>query len=130
MSHHSSAAGRIILRSRDGKETILDEGRSPRFVTSGHIVFLRNRSLWAMPFDLNSQAAGSPVKIADGVAGSIAVSADGTLVYVGGKPGTFQLVWVDATSGHEQIVEGAPTGAHQDVSCLQTRAHCARDSYS
>jgi len=109
-----SAAGRIILRSRDGKETILTEGRSPRFVGSGHIVFLRNRSLWAMPFDLSSQAAGSPVKIADGVAGSFAVSADGTLVYVGGKPGTFQLVWVDA-SGHEQVVAGAPTGAHQDI---------------
>jgi Tol biopolymer transport system component len=110
-----SANGKtIILRSRDGKESVLTEGRSPRFVASGHIVFLRNQSLWAMAFDPNSAAAGSPVKIADGVAGSIAVSADGTLVYVGGRPGAAQLVWVDA-NGHEQVVAGGPTGAYQDV---------------
>jgi serine/threonine-protein kinase len=109
-----SASGRIILRTQDGTETVLTEGRSPRFVTSGHIVFLRNQSLWAMPFDLTSAVAGGPVKIADGVAGSFAVSADGTLVYVGGRQGAAQLVWVDA-SGREQVVAGVPTGAYGDA---------------
>ncbi|MBI4475884.1 MAG: serine/threonine-protein kinase, partial [Acidobacteria bacterium] len=106
---------RIILRSRDGKEMVLTEGRSPRFVSSGHIVFLRDESLWAMPFDLDSMAAKSdPVKIADGVVGSIAISDDGTLANVGGRPGGAQLVWLDAR-GHEQVIAGAQTARYQEA---------------
>jgi Tol biopolymer transport system component len=59
-------------------------------------------------------ATGDPVKIADGVAGSIAVSDEGTLAYVGGRPGGVQLVWVDAR-GHEQVIAGAQTARYQEV---------------
>src|SRR5262249_10889982 len=44
----------------------------------------------------------------------IAVSDNGTLAYVGGKPGGAQLVWVD-TAGHEQVIAGTQTARYQDV---------------
>jgi hypothetical protein len=63
-------------------------GDSPTLTPSGHLVFGRNSTLWAAPFDRNSlDVRREAVPVLEGVSGTqaastaYAVSADGTLVY-------------------------------------------------
>jgi serine/threonine-protein kinase len=70
-------------------------GTFPRYVSSGHVVFARANSLWAIPFDAGRlEATGPAVPVVDGVdvaptgVAQFAVSRDGTLVYApAGGPG-------------------------------------------
>jgi Tol biopolymer transport system component len=98
-------------------------GTSPRYVPSGHLLFVQQGSLMAAPFDADRIAiTGPPVSVLPGVrqdtadgAGFYSVSDTGTLVYVTGGPAASprQLVWVDR-SGTErplaapQLAYGVP----------------------
>jgi eukaryotic-like serine/threonine-protein kinase len=98
----------------DGDERILVEGGSqPRYARSGHLVFLREDALWAVPFDVEKlQVRGRPVMVQPGVLtepdglAHYAVSAEGTLVYApgGGWRPARRVVWVSPTGA----VEAAP----------------------
>ena len=72
-----------------GQRTNLLPGTTPWFATSGHLIFWREGSLWAVPFDPDRLAVeGTPVVVVDGVASytvvnaaAYALAANGTLVY-------------------------------------------------
>ncbi len=95
---------RIAVQSLEsGERKILVDGTSPHYAPSGHIVFAKLGSLWAVPFDVERlEVTGSPAPVLEGIqinAGgyaSFTVSRDGSLVYM---PGTAmsesELVWVD-----------------------------------
>ena len=94
-------------------------GGMPVYVPTGHIVYAFEGSLRAVVFDAETlQVRGSPVTVADGVAttlsgsGNFAVSANGTLVYVAGRPGggARRLVWVDRAGKEEPLA--APERAY------------------
>ena len=99
-----------------GEPEDLTRGTHAQFVSTGHILFRRDDSLWAMPFDVvRGETTSGPVQVLpEAVAyGSwlpnYAVSAEGTLVYL---PGTRaepvrQLVWVDR-DGREEALPLAP----------------------
>jgi hypothetical protein len=78
-----------VLTMADGAVKTLTEGRAPRFVGPGHLVFDRDETVWAVPFEPNSRTvAGIAVPVLDGVGTSggsrtilISVSISGTLVY-------------------------------------------------
>ena len=85
-------------------QTVVDGGTHARYVRSGHVVFAREGSLWAVPFDEGRfEALGEAVKVVDGVAtepegaAHFSVSNNGTLAFVSG--GVWEvnrrLVWVD-----------------------------------
>jgi serine/threonine-protein kinase len=84
-----SATGRIgavSLATRGGRRAFL-EGFTPRYASTGHIIFWQSGALWAVPFDLSRlEPMGEPVQVVESVfSGSYArfsLSADGTLVYV------------------------------------------------
>ena len=61
----SLPAARIAaLDLATGQQRILLEGTHPRFISTGHIVFARPNSLWAVPFDPERlELTGSPVPI-------------------------------------------------------------------
>ena len=83
-----------------------------RYVETGHIVFLRGDSFWAMPFDLDRLAVmGEPVRLLDGVLGTVAVSREGTLAYLAGQAEARELVWVDQ-DGREETVAGTQRAAY------------------
>ncbi len=103
-----------VLTLETGEQRVLLEGGTrPGYVPTGpgpdgrgtgHIVYYRAGSLFAVPFDLDRlQVLGSPVPILEGVAGfALAGSADytfsdsGALVYTpGGSESNSTLVWVD-----------------------------------
>jgi serine/threonine protein kinase/Tol biopolymer transport system component len=95
---------KIAVQSlKTGQRRILLTGVGPHFVPTGHIVFFRAGSLWAVPFDpTRLELTGSPTPVVQGIHVEWAVwpyftlANDGTLVYVPGAPlDAKRLVWVD-----------------------------------
>ena len=98
----------VAISLASGEQKDLTEGSWPQYVPSGHLVFLRGTSLWAVPFDSNRVAVtGTAVRLLDGVVGLPAVSRDGTLVYLSGVPQLVKLVWIDR-QGREDPLDLAP----------------------
>ena len=97
-------SGVSVLAFESGKVIeVSPYGSSPIYAPSGHILFPRGNTLFAVPFDLDRlEVAGPEVAVLQGVrvenGGSLQadVSRDGVLVYVpaDGAIGT-ELVWVD-----------------------------------
>jgi serine/threonine-protein kinase len=105
----------IVVHPLDGGErrTLVQGGADARYVTSGHLVYLKTGTLMAVPFDLDSlETDGAPVALVDGVmqsinqpvyedetgAGQFAVSSSGSLVYALGGLTPMRdttLAWVD-----------------------------------
>jgi serine/threonine protein kinase len=89
------------------------QGSSPRYLSSGHLIYAQLGALMAVPFDVQRlEVTGTPVPVVQGLVQSsaygdaqYAVSAHGTLVYVPGgiDAGEKALVWVDR-QGVEQAV--------------------------
>jgi serine/threonine-protein kinase len=77
------------------KERVHQGGLSTRYVPTGHLVYVQDYTLMAVPFDLASQGiTGAPIALEQGVRASVgwgkadfAISDNGTLVYIpGGEP--------------------------------------------
>jgi eukaryotic-like serine/threonine-protein kinase len=80
------------------RKVIINGGCDARYVSSGHLVYVRGTSLHAVPFDIDTlEVRGQPVEVTSGVANhsaggaEYAFSRNGTLVYfspgVGGDEG-------------------------------------------
>jgi len=102
-----------------------------RYLPSGHVVYIRDRTLFAAPFDLNRlELTGTPVPAVEGLAArsnigsaQFAVDAKGTLVYLptGAAGNDVPLQWMDGngritplrtTSVDWSNVSVAPDGRH------------------
>jgi eukaryotic-like serine/threonine-protein kinase len=102
-----------ILDLQSGEERILIAGVDGHVLSTGHLVFVRGGSLWAVPFDINRlEVRGTPVPVVEGIrvetggAVQYVVGDDGTLAYVPGVVGAgaaSRLVWVDRTGREEPI---------------------------
>jgi serine/threonine-protein kinase len=87
-----------------GERKMLVDGTNPRYAPTGHIVFAKEQSLWAVPFDADRlEVTGSPTPVLDGILvhwsglASFALAGDGSLVYVPevDTGSERELVWVD-----------------------------------
>jgi len=84
-----------------GRRRTLTEGRTPLYATTGHLIFSREATLFAAPFDLGTlELHGMPLPVLDGVTtdgakSHVALAADGTLAYVPAAAHDRRLVWVD-----------------------------------
>jgi Tol biopolymer transport system component len=80
----------VAVHSLDsGNTKALFPGTRPHYVTTGHIVYVSQNSLFAHPFDLaNGNPFGSPVPLVEGVSVNgtpqYAISLSGSLVYASG----------------------------------------------
>ena len=105
----------VLAPGTTAPKVLIRGGSFPRYVESGHIVYLAGTDLRAVAFNLASlELAGDPVSIETGVrttlpgAADFDVAADGTLVYVAGgsqvaaPPRT--LAWIDRSNGREEDV--------------------------
>jgi serine/threonine-protein kinase len=87
------------------KKILPIQGTYPRYSPSGHLLFAREGSVFAVPFDVNRlQVTGPPVPVLEGVKASVnsgvsdfMVSDTGSLVYLPGdaSPQEGLLVWMD-----------------------------------
>ena len=93
---------RAISVSTGEEKVLLQGATTPKYVSTGHLVYARpGGGLEAVGFDLSRlELSGTPIPILDGVLtgrfAQYAVSRDGTLVYAaGGDESVGRLVWVD-----------------------------------
>ena len=86
--------GTILAQSPSGARTVIVRGGyHGRYLASGHIVYIHDGTLFAMPFDLDRlQRTGPAVPALEGVmsnagtaSAQFSFSADGTLVYLPGQ---------------------------------------------
>ena len=98
--------GQIVIQPLDGgmRRTIIDKGRSGEYITTGHIVYVAGRTMYAVPFDTASlRVTRDPVAVIEGIRGmgsryipSFGISDNGSLVYVAGSvDGRQSLALVD-----------------------------------
>ena len=108
------------------RRTLVNGGTDGRYVATGHLIYARERTLFALPFDVaNVEITPGPVPLVENVAQAVtnsvamySVSDNGTLVYIpsdmligtrtGRNTPVSQLVWVDR-SGDEMELETDPT---------------------
>jgi serine/threonine-protein kinase len=111
--------GQIAVRARESDTpTILFAGQRPTYLSTGHLVYVQDGVLSAVPFDAGTlKVTGRAVPLTEGVQGSppqYAVSASGSLVYVtnGLDTGTAarRLALVDRDGGVQPL--DLPPGAY------------------
>jgi Tol biopolymer transport system component len=114
----------IAAQMPDGsRHTVLTEAAMARYVSSGHLLFARGGTLFAVPFDpKRAVVMGTPVEVLHEVAGDLstgahhfAASASGTLVYISGRnaPGSTVPAWVRPGSDVELL--SLPAGGYADM---------------
>jgi eukaryotic-like serine/threonine-protein kinase len=131
MNSVESETANIVLQSLDNADerVLIPGGADARYVSTGHLVYMRTGTLMAVPFDVQSrQVTGAPVALIDGVmqglnapsgadetgAGQFTVSPSGTLLYATGGIGPIRessMVWVDRT-GVAQPLAAVPAGQY------------------
>ena len=95
------------------RKVLIEGGRDARYVPTGHLVYVLDGTLFAVPFDVDAlEVTGGPIPIVEGVmtagirtgAAQFSVSDTGALVYVAGSDqGARTLVWVDRDGGEEAL---------------------------
>ncbi len=116
------AAGNLYVGSLDSKDArlVLRNDSAAVYSPSGHMLFLRESTLMAQPFDLASLSTrGEAVAVAERVGKlfssiTFTVSDTGTLVYRSAGAAQTRLLWVNR-AGQTQV-EGAPAGVYEDMS--------------
>ena len=98
-----------------GERKVLHRGGTyPRYASSGHLLYAREATLFAMPFDAERiEPTGEPTPVIEGVratgigAGLFSVADDGSLVYVPGGAAAAEsmLVWVDRQGVEQPVAE-------------------------
>ncbi len=107
-----------VLNLRTGEQRMLLEGGSnPRYAPTGHLIYARGRSLFAVPFDPERlQLKGTPAPVLEGVSwnsftglADYSFSEPGDLVYVPGSAvgQKTTMVWVDR-KGKTEALEAPP----------------------
>ena len=110
-------AGRVAVLSRtDGSvHTVIEGGTYGRYIPSGHLVFARGNSLYAVPFDLKRMSVGgAPLAILDDLfvsptygSAQFAFAENGALVYLSSvvRPAN-ALIWLDQKGQSTSVSTG------------------------
>jgi serine/threonine-protein kinase len=95
------------------RQVVLQGASSARYAATGHLLFARGASVYAVPFDVDRLTTnGTPVQVLQGVNGDsttgashLSVASDGTLAYTPGsaQAGSNRLMWVDRTGTAQAI---------------------------
>jgi Tol biopolymer transport system component/predicted Ser/Thr protein kinase len=110
---YDDARVEVIALDTRQRTVLVEGGFSPRYSPSGHVVYARGGSLYAVPFDVASrEVTGPAVKVLDGVLMStntgsayFDVSKTGSLAYATGasEGGARTVVWVDRRGTEEPL---------------------------
>ena len=113
----------VVVLSTGERRVVLQGASMARYVPTGHLVFARGGSLFAVRFDADTLTThGSPVSVLGGVAGDrstgaahFSIAGDGTLAYIPGGPkaNLLRLFWADQ-SGSLQPID-LPPALYNDI---------------
>jgi serine/threonine-protein kinase len=105
----------VVTVATGERKVIVNDAMAPHYVPTGHIVFARAGSLFAIPFNLASLAiTGEAVPVIQGVRGVGSTGADydvslsGSLVYKPVAGGKNRLVWVERSGTATPVIESEP----------------------
>jgi len=120
LSKDSSRMELLSLRTGRRKTLFQEDGTDARYVPTGHLVFARDDTLFAVPFDIDKLEVKGPARpVVEGIHVSLmgpaqyTFSENGTLAYVSALPRKRRLVWVDRQGVVQPL--GAPSRAYQSV---------------
>jgi len=112
----------VILATGE-RRTVMQNASMARYAPSGHLVFSRGGSLYAIRFDIDTLTTqGNAEQVAPGVAGDVttgtthfSIANDGTLAYIPGGTGANdrKLFWADRTGTAQPI--SLVTAQYNDV---------------
>ena len=119
----ASGEGPIVVQSVAGgaRKVLVSGGANPRVLPTGHLVYIHDRSIAAVPFDPRRLEVTGPATILvenvtvspQSSAGQFAVSRTGSLVYVTGSfANARSLVWTD-WRGREEAISAVPSTYQQ-----------------
>jgi eukaryotic-like serine/threonine-protein kinase len=121
-----NSSNAIMVGSLDSKESkFLVHAYAAAIYASGHLLFLRQNTLMAQPFDLKQlELTGDAFPIGDPVAddasnlrGSFSASENGNLAYLeGSSTASRQLIWLDRGGKQVGAVPGADTYSYPAIS--------------
>ncbi|HEV2984082.1 MAG TPA: hypothetical protein VGX46_06830, partial [Vicinamibacterales bacterium] len=102
----------VVSLQNGQRKTLLQGGSYGRYLASGHMLYVRNGTAFAVPFDVDRlETRGTPVPVLEGVANvpnsgaaQLDVSAGGTLVYESGTDQRQTIQWLDATGKLEPLL--------------------------
>jgi serine/threonine protein kinase/Tol biopolymer transport system component len=113
----------VHVGSGEPHKVLVDGATSPRYARSGHLIFVRDRQILAVPFDADRmEVTGAAVPVVEGVAvqslgrAHLAVSDDGTLAYSSGTSTRVlaELTWLDR-EGNLQSIDSDFTGIFSSI---------------
>jgi serine/threonine-protein kinase len=107
-----SARVAVQLIETGERRDLIQAAISPRYASSGHLLYAQGQTLMAVPFDPQRlEIKGAAVPAVEGVAGAdqYSISATGSLVYVPGDVQRTQrrLVWVSRNGAEQTLVAPA-----------------------
>ena len=111
----------VAQQLNTGQRRLLVQGGTfPQYVPTGHLVYVRGRTLMAIPFDMGElQVKGPAVPVAEDVqesavgAAQFGLSSQGSLVDIpGAQTAQRRLVWVSRDGGEQALA--APVRAYYD----------------
>jgi serine/threonine protein kinase/Tol biopolymer transport system component len=112
--YESARIGAVSIETGE-RRIVLEGGTHARYVPTGHILYVRGRSLFAVPFDAKRlEVTGSAVPVLDGVSGftsagfaNYEVSRTGSLIYAPSDPRASEreLVWLDQKGSTRLLTE-------------------------
>ncbi len=112
---YNDATVEVFSPGSDERKVLVRGGFHGQYLPSGHLVYLRDSTLFAAPFDLKRLAVTGPaVQILEDVSsnstsgGDFSFSQNGIFVYLSGKPaGLASLGWIDS-AGKRQALFSPP----------------------
>ncbi|MHC4633517.1 MAG: protein kinase domain-containing protein, partial [Planctomycetota bacterium] len=121
----------VFSRASGTRQVVLDGGEFGRYLPSGHLIFVQNRSLFGACFDLKGLTLyGNPVPLLQQVkynpiigATQLTYSNTGILAYIPVASSDRELVWVDDRGLVEPL--GAPHRAYDGLSLAPDGTHIA-----
>ena len=104
----------VLSLDNGERRTLVTTGTNPHYVATGHILFARDGSLFAVPFDVDGLRLTGPerpiledLRVESGGAAQFVVGGDGSLVYAReGKELLGNLVWVDRQGNSHPVTGG------------------------
>ena len=124
----------VLPKGSEEPRTLL-EGTTPQLAPSGHLIFQRDGSLWAVRFDpATLEVRGTPISFVDEVqvtgngAAQYSIARNGSLVYVpaetgtGSGDGSSYVVWVDRDRTYYNVVNTVEPASYLSLSPDGTRA--------
>ena len=99
--------GSVALLSLDTLEyrPLIERAYNARYTPTGHIVFMREDAIWAVPFDLERvEVSGTPVTVVDGI---ITNPLNGSAFYDIADDGTLPQTAIDAVKDDHDHTQSA-----------------------